>query len=557
MAPDRWQKYFLPLMVFIFLAVFVVYPTIKVFESSLTVQGHYSFENYLKLFTQPNLLKILWQSISVALLVAVVSTVIGLAVSLTVFKTNLPFKKFFVISATVPLIIPGFIASIAYIFLFGRNGLITYKLLGLDLDIYNWASVAVIHCFDFTAVSFFLISAVLVNIDSQTEDAARNLGADDWKVFTTVTLPLLLPGVIAAMILTFLRSMSSFGSVIFLGGQFNTLASASYIQLIGRYNMEMASTLNAALLLISMMAFFLFLKFQSGSQNIRVMPGAETKKNIDFPKSVKAALLICSITFSIFTTLILLSVFTASFTRHIGTNYQLTLEHFIHALQRGSQGIINTFYFASITAIVVSISGILTAYLITRVNFKGKNILDMLATIPFAIPGTFIGIGYILAFNNAPLVLTGTWVIVIVATVVRNIPLGLRAGVSVMYRQDRSIEDASLNLGSSQTGSFCRIVFPMSSSAVLITALYAFVATIQTLGAIIFLITPGTKLIAIDVFEAIHLGNIGLAAALSVIMVLMSASGMSAIFLIHNKEDITKWVQIKTTKIQKKLSFNS
>lgn len=545
MALEKWQKNVLPLIVFIFLAVFVVYPTIKVFESSLTVQGHFSFGNYLKLFTQPNLFKILWQSISVALLVAVVSTIVGLAVSLTVFKTNLPLKKYFVISTTIPLIIPGFIASIAYIFLFGRNGLITYKTLGLNLDIYNWVSVAIIHCFDFVAMSFLIISAVLVNIDSQTEDAARNLGADDWDVFTTVTFPLLLPGIIAAMTLTFLRSISSFGSVIFLGGQFNTLASASYLQLIGRYNMEMASAMNAVLLCISMIAFFLFLRFQSGTQNVRVLPGAGAKKPIDFPRSIKVMLFIISIAFSIFTILILLSVFAASLTRHIGTNYQLTLDHFMHAFQRGSQGVINTFYFASITAIVVSISGIIVAYLITRIDFKGKGVLDMLATIPFAIPGTFIGIGYILAFNRAPLILTGTWLIIIVATIVRNIPLGLRAGVSVMYRQDRSIEDASQNLGSSRTGAFCRIVFPMSSSAVLITALYAFVATIQTLGAIIFLVTPGTKLISIDVFEAIHLGNIGLAAALSVIMVLMSASGMSAIFLIRNKEGIAKWVRRK------------
>lgn len=539
----NWQKYMLPAAFFILLAVFVIYPTVTVFENSLKVNGVPDVGNYLKMFTHPSFFKILWQSSLVAILVAVLSTVLGLIVSVVVFKTTLPLRRLFSFATVVPLIVPGFVASLSFIYLFGRNGLITYQLLGLNLNIYNWISVAAVQVMDFTAMAFLLISAVLITIDSQVEDAARDLGASEWGVFRTITLPLLKPGIIAAIILVFMRSMSSFGTVIFLGGPFSTLASASYTQLIGAYNIEMAATFNAVLLIICVLAFWFYVKVQSENNRIRISSTGATIKSIDFARPVKIFTTVIVYAFTIFLLLILASVFLAAFTRYIGTDYSFTLDHMSRALQRGSAGILNTLYFASGTAIAVSLAGMVLAYIITRVEFKGRNLLDLLATMPFAMPGTFIGIGYILAFNQPPLLLTGTWIIVMAVTIIRQVPLGLRSGASVLSQQDRSIEDASASLGAGKVATFFRMILPMAGPAVLVTALYAFVSTVQTLGAIIFLITPGTKLLAVDVFEAVYKGEISTAAALSVIMLLLSAAGMAGIYLIQKRGKVAKWVQ--------------
>jgi iron(III) transport system permease protein len=191
----------------------------------------------------------------------------------------------------------------------------------------------------------------------------------------------------------------------------------------------------------------------------------------------------------------------------------------------------------------MSLVGIIAAYLVTRIEFRGRAVLEFLITVPFAVPGTFMGVGYVLAFNQAPLLLTGTWAIVFVLVLVRELPLGLRSGVSVLEQQDRAIEDASVNLGASRLTTFCRVILPLARPVLLVSSLYAFVATVQTVGAIIFVITPGTKLLSVDVFEAIFKGDIGAAAALSVTMLLLSAAGGGAIYLTIQRETAAKWVR--------------
>jgi iron(III) transport system permease protein len=191
----------------------------------------------------------------------------------------------------------------------------------------------------------------------------------------------------------------------------------------------------------------------------------------------------------------------------------------------------------------MSLLGIITAYLVTRIDFQGKEMLDFLATLPFAIPGTFMGVGYALAFSRPPLVLSGTWAIIIACTVIRELPLGLRAGVSVLLQQDRSVEDASANLGASKITTFFRIIIPLARPALLVSAVYAFISTVKTLGAIIFLITPNNKVLSADVFEATVRGDVGDAAALSMVVMLVAALGVLVIYAFSMREVTQTWVR--------------
>lgn len=537
------RNYVLPGSILALLGLFILYPTVSVLLRSLSSSGQVSLDNYVALFTQPHLARTTSNSLLMAGGASLLSTLLGLILALVVFKTRLPLRRFFALAAVLPMIIPGFVNTVAYIFLFGRNGLLTYQLFGITWDIYSWRSVLILQTLGFTTTTFLLISAVLAGVDSQTEDAARNLGASEWEVLTTVTLPLIRPGLLSAVLLVFLRSMADFGTPFIVGGKFNTLATASYTQLIGTYNMEMASTLSAVLLALCLLIFWLYARTLAADAGVRSLGEGGQRKPLNLSRPVQAVMWTVGLLFSATIFLLLVSVVLAAFTKHLGGNFGLTLEHFAILPLRGWNSTRNTLLFASMTAVLVSLAGIVVAYLVTRTEFRGRGLMDSLATLPFAIPGTVMGVGFAIAFSQPPLVLSGTWVVVVACTVVRELPLGLRAGSSVLLQQDRSVEDASANLGASRFETFWRIVVPLARPALLVSALYAFVSTVQTLGAIIFLITPSTKLLSVDVFEATVRVDIGAAAAFSMVMIAISALGVVIIYLLTMREVTQSWLQ--------------
>ena len=531
----------LPFLFLFFLLLFVVHPSWTVLSRSVFVKGVPGLGNLRALLERPHLFRIVWQSILVAGGVALCATALGACIAVTVFRTRLPLRGLFRAAAVLPLIIPGFVSSLSFLFLFGRNGLITYKLLKLDLAIYTWKSVFLIQVMDFATIAFLLVSASLLTMDGRPEDAARTLGASETEVFRTVTLPLLRPGLLASGILVFMRSMADFGTPLFLGGRFATLASASYSQLIGSYNLEMASAMNTLLLLICLVAFLLFRRAQAAGERTR-QTAERPPEPFAFPRPLAALLWGASALFSAFVLMILGSVLLAAFTRHLGANFDLTALHFQNAFLRGWRGMLNTLIFASSAALLASLGGMTAAWFVVRRPGAASRALDLLATAPFAIPGTFLGVGYILAFNQPPIMLAGTWALVLILTVVRELPLGLRSGVSVLSRQDGSAEDAAATLGDGAFGAFFRIVLPLARPAMIATALHAFVATVQTVGALIFIVSPGTKLLSVDVFEAVYKGEIGTAAALSVVMLSLSAAGMAGILLLTKKKGAEPWI---------------
>ncbi|ADG13747.1 binding-protein-dependent transport systems inner membrane component [Methanocaldococcus infernus ME] len=520
---------FLPhIFAFIFLAIFVAYPILMVFIQSFYENGVFTLKYYYEVISNVYYLDSLKNSLMVACLSTIISLLMGLLFSILIFKADIKGKLFFKIAVFLPIITPGFVVSLSYVFLFGRNGIITNGLLGLEPNIYSWKSVVIMQSIDYTTTAFLIISAVLLSIDSSLEDAARNLGANELRVFKDVTLPLLLPGILSAGLLIFMESMADFVTPIIVGGNFNTLATAAYFEIIGNYNTVMASTLSVVLLIPSLILFIVYNKFYKGySQKfLKVRPYSLKKWH-------KILLSLPAVIFSIVVYLLFFSVFLAGFTKGFGYNYVFTLDHFIEALKKGSLAIKNTIIFSISSSVLVGLLGMVLAYLVVRDKFFGRRILDFLSVLPFAIPGTFMGIGYLLAFNRPPLLLTGTSLIIVLNCVVRKLPFSFKIGCATLSQIDKSIEEASLNLGANKVKTFFRVILPLLKPAIIFSMIYTFIATVKTLGSIIFLITPNTKVLSAMVFESTINYEFGVAACYAIIMTILSAIGTLLIWKLN------------------------
>jgi iron(III) transport system permease protein len=526
-----------------FAALFILYPVFMVVGTSLFSDGRASLENLISILTLPHLNKLIFGTIAVSLGSATIATFLGLVIALTVFKTRLPFRKLFGAAAVTPMILPGFVTCLAYIFLFGRNGLITYQWLDISWDTYSWKSVLILQSFGFTTTSFFLITASVMDFDSRVEDAARNLGASEWHILTRIVLPIIRPGVVSAWLLIFLRAMADFSTPYIVGGRFNTLASASYTQLIGVFNTGIAAALNTVLLILCLSAYWGYTRVQRRMEKTRTTQTEITRKPLALNAFVNSVLFFICSGFTIVVLSFLISVILAAFTRHLGGDFTLTMDHFKILPRHGWNSAVNTVMFAGGTSFLMAFLSLWAAYLITRFKSRTTAVLDGILTLPFAVPGTFIGLGYALAFNREPLLLTGTWAIIIVCTLVRELPLGLRAGINILLRQDRSIEQASASLGAGRVTTFTKIVVPMARPALMISACYAFVATVKTLGAIIFIMSPGRKVLAADIFEATVRGDTGNAAALSFLVMLVASGGLLSIIALSKKNGVMTWFQ--------------
>jgi iron(III) transport system permease protein len=496
----------------------------------------WSFSNYTSLAGSHSFLRLVLQSVGVSAGSATVATLFGTLLAVLVIKTSVPLRFSLALAAVTPIILPGFITAISYIFLFGRNGLITYKLFGISWDVYSWKSVCILQTIDQTTTAFLMVAAALLTVGNKLEESARTLGAGEWRILWTITLGLAQPMIVASFLLNFMRAMGDFGTPLIVGGPFDTLASASYSQLIGRYDLSMAATYNVVLLLISMAVYFYYIqrgkRYTGNEQSWR--DGTTGRLHLEgWPIWLAWCI---GLLFVLLIGVLVIAVFFAAFTRHMGYDYRFTLDYFHNIWERGLGSTLNTFVFAMVVGICASFGGQIFAYLIQRVKVPGSRVLDMLATLPFALPGTFIGVGYAIAFNTPPLLLTGTWVIVAMNLIIRKLPLGLRTGAALLNSMDSSLDEASALLGSSRLQTFFRITLPNLRPAMVACGLYAFVTTIQALGSIIFIITPGTKLLSVDVFEAVVRGDLGVAAAYSMLMLIMGAMGGAALLILTARQ---------------------
>ena len=505
------------------LVLFVIFPLAKVLLFSITDEsGAISLASMKELFSTTRYLKTFGRTMALGVVVAVISTFIGYIFAFTITRTNVPCKGFLKTIATLPILSPPFILSLSIIFLFGKQGLITKELLNIEgNDVYGMGSLIVVQVISFFPIAYMTLSGILSSIDASVEDAACNMGANRWRTFWTVTFPLSLPGIISGCLLVFIQSLEDFSNPATIGGDFTTLSVEVYQIINGTYDMRKGSVL-ALLMLVPAMVAFLLNKYWVNKKSFVTVTGKPTqaRKMMDEPHIKWPLFAFCMLVAAIIILFYGTVVF-GSFVQTWGYNYSLTLDQYSRALQQGWDSLQNSMILGLIAALLGGLLGMVIAYITAKRNYYGKRFIEVSSVLMFAVPGTVLGIAYILAFNTGFLVLTGTAAILVIVFVFRNMPVAIESGTTTLLQIDNSIEEASTILGAGSGYSFRRITLPMLRNAFFSGIVYSFVKAITAVSAVIFLVSPRWNLVTSKIYTLFDQAKYSQAAAFVTMMVVI------------------------------------
>ena len=505
------------------LLLFVIYPLLKILVFSLTdAEGNFSLANLVSIFTTSRYLAVFGRTMLLGVLVAILSPFIGYLFAYAITRTNVPCKKFLKTIATLPILSPPFILSLSIIFLFGKQGFITKTLMGITgNNVYGMGSLVVVQVMSFFPIAYLTLSGILSSIDASVEDAACNMGASRWHTFWTVTFPLSLPGIISGCLLVFIQSLEDFSNPATIGGEFSTLSIEVYQIITGSYDMQKGSVL-ALLLLLPAVTAYLFNKYWVSKKSFVTVTGKPTqaRKLID-EGHIKWPLFAFCMLIAAVILLLYGTVIFGSFVKTWGYNYSLTLDQYQKALAYGWDSLKNSMILGLISAGIGGLLGMIIAYITAKRNYYGKRFIEVSSVLMFAVPGTVLGISYVLAFNTRPLVLTGTALILVIVFTFRNMPVAIESGTTTLLQIDNAIEEASTILGADTGYSFRRITLPMLRNAFFSGIVYSFTKAITAVSAVIFLVSARWNLVTSKIYSLFDQAKYSQAAAFVTMLVLI------------------------------------
>lgn len=475
-------------------------------------------------------------SVLLAVAVGILSTALGLLFALLNERSRLPTRRLLGAFSILPIITPPFVLGLAMLYLFGRRGFITYRLLGLSTNIFfGPLGVAVAQIMAFAPIAYLILRGIIQAMDVALEEAAETLGASRWYVLRTVIWPLARPGIANAFLLVAIESLADFGNPIIVGGGAPFLATEVFFAIIGRYNPSEAAVYGVVLLAMTLM-IFLIQRYWIGQRSYVTVTGRPSGGR---PRPLPPMLdYSASSVFLLWIALIVIlygSVFVGSFTKLWGFDYTFTLKNLADLYPQGWQVFWTTAQLSAYAALPSTFLGFLIGYLVTRVEFPAKRTLEFCSMLSFAVPGTVMGVGYILAFNQGALLLTGTGLIIILAYVFRNMPVAIRAGIASLHQIDRSLEEASTMLRASSASTLRRIVMPLVRSALLSGLVFAFVRAMTAVSQVIFLITPSYNLATTQILSYVEYGSQGRGAALASLLTVFMIVVIAALYALNRR----------------------
>jgi len=478
-----------------------------------------------------------WNTVFLAIVVGAGSTLLGLAFALISARTAFRFKGVLRVMSVLPIITPPFVIGLAVILLFGRAGAASTLMFDwFDIPrsrwVYGLPGVALAQLLAFTPIAFLVLLGVVQGISPSLEEASQTLRARGWTTFRTVTLPLLRPGLAAAFLLGFVESMADFGNPLVLAGNFEVLSTKIFFAVVGAsHDQSRAAVLALVLLVFTLAAFYAQQRWLGRASYTTVTGKGDAGLPVPLPRGLRWLCYGIALPWSALTLVIYATIFVGGFVKSVGRDYRFTLDHFlagfsVEMTQRGLHftgaawpSLTTTLTIATVAAPLTAGIGLLTAWLLSRQNFAGKRVFEFGTLLSFAIPGTVVGISYILAFNVPPIELTGTAAILIICFVFRNMPVGVRAGIATLSQIDKSLDEASHTLGARSATTLRRVVLPLLRPAIVASLVYSFVRAMTAVSAVIFLVTAQYNMATAYIVGRVEAGEFGIAIAYSCVLI--------------------------------------
>jgi len=504
------------------LLLFIIYPLYAAIKLSLTPGGKFSFSEYSYVFSHSGYTRTILNSLTLGALVATLATVVGFIFAYALTKANVGGKRFFQSMGILPIISPPFMFALSVILLFGRNGLISAKLLGLDTGgIYGLRGLIIVQVITMYPIAYMTLVGILQGIDPDLETCAMNLGAKRGHAFWTVTFPLALPGIFASWLLVFVGSLTDFGNPIIIGGEFDVLSVKAYLEFTGMGNLPRGAALAILLLIPTVFVFFIQKYIMKNKSYVTITGKSSRRGSASVSKATRRGLFIFCLSVSIFVLMFYITIIGGSFVKLWSVNWAPTLKWFAYSFDVGFTTLKNTLFLAIVQTPITALLGMVIAFIVVRKSFPGKGALDFLSMISYAIPGTAIGIGYILAFNKAPFDLSGTAFILIAVYVFRNVPIGVQGGIAALKQISTDIEESSTNLGATTAYTFRKITLPLIRPSFFAGATFAFVRAMTAISAIIFLVSARWNHLTVLILAQTEIMRLGAASVLSFALIVV------------------------------------
>ncbi|WP_152513604.1 ABC transporter permease [Treponema pedis] len=513
--------------------IFILFPFAAVFKEGFFINGKISFGLFQNIFK--NNLRLLYNSAVTGLCTSALTLIAALSSALFFYFSSKKVKTliFFILSVT--MISPPFVTSLTYINLFGRRGLISYYILGISKSPYGITGIVLMQSLSNFSLTALILIGFLTGLNKAQIDSARSLGASTNKIISDIILPNLFPSIKAVSLLTFLRSLSDFGTPAIIGGSFNVLASESYFAVIAEGNLGKSAVLN---ILILLPALFIFLFYRKNINNLSQISHGTVSSELGLNKRGILFYIISAtaVFFLLWISLQYFSIILSAFTKMKKGKLFFTFENIVSTKPHIANTVLRSIVYSLIAAISGSVIGILIAYYKQIRKIKIMQLIDFIATMPYIIPGTFFGLGYLLAFNSKPLMLTGTASIVVLNIIFKQLPFSTKIGNAGMEKISADTLNSVRDLGGKKINEIVDVIFPLNKREFGISFINAFTSTMTTLGSIIFLIYPSQKVLTLVMFDVIQSGNYEIGSVIALLIILICVTVNSVYLLILKKK---------------------
>ena len=517
-----------------FLTLFILYPLAILLVDSFYGGNGFTLATFQRIMAMPNFITAITNTLKVGFLVGILSTIVGLLFAYVevYVRVGKAVGGLFKVVSMLPVVSPPFVLSLSMIMLFGKAGLITRFLLGIyDNNVYGFWGIVIVQTLTFFPVCYMMLKGLLKNIDPSLEEAARDMGASRSKVFLTVTMPLLLPGLGNAFLVTFIESIADFANPMIIGGSYDTLATTIYLQITGAYDKEGAAAMAVVLLSITLLMFAVQKYYLEAKTAATLTGKASRGRMLIEDRSVSVPLTILCALAAFFVIMMYACVPIGALFPTWGYKFTpLTFKWFgqVFTKYKGLRAFRDSFVLSLIAAPITALLSMIISYLVVKRRFKAKGFIEAVSMLAMAVPGTVLGVGYIRGFSGGVFHtgflqgIYGSAAILIIVFVVRSLPTGTRSGISALRQIDKSIEESAYDMGADSFKVFMTVTLPLIKDSFLSGLVTAFVRSITAISAIILLVTPQFLLITVQINEFAEKGSYSIACAFATILIIIT-----------------------------------